>query len=321
MTYGSLGDRAKVSVIVALHNRLAQFEHCLASLARQDYPMKDVELLICDDGSSEDVEPLTERFVGVFGGLQVLYLVRRQGPCAARNMGIRASKADVCVIVDSDLVCAPDFLSRIMQAFAEHPDWVAVQAAVIPTGGEVSPLWEAPINDRGISYLAGGSAYRKAPLFLVGGFDEEFHSMCCEDAEIAARLLPLGRFGFVPDAVAYHPRRRVTLATHWRWRLHWKFLVILGKRYGINGFPGRSIGPLPTRLRIMLSALVRTPGKRFLQGIKHTRVNLVEGLIAMGYAVFDVFCGILVLPEIFFAKVPPRRDYLSASPPADGLVH
>ena len=316
---GSQTDRPKVSVIIPMHNRLAQLEDCLTSLAHQDYPTRDVELLICDDGSSEDVKPLAERFAGVFGDLQVLRLEKRKGPSAARNMGIRASRADVCVVVDSDVVCCSGFLRRITQALDEHPDWVAAQAEVIPTGGELSPLWEAPSNVRGIPYVSAGSAYRKASLFRAGGFDEEF-DVVSEDSELAARLLPMGEYGPVPDAVVHHPRRRITLATHWRWRLHWRFLVILAKRYGIGYFPGRSIGPLPPRLRIMLSALLLTPGKRFLQGVKYTRVNLVEGLTAIGYALFDVFCGILALPVILFARVPPRRDYLAASSRKDGLA-
>jgi hypothetical protein len=127
---------------------------------------------------------------------------------------------------------------------------------------------------------------------------------------LAARLLKLGEYGYVPQAVAYHPVRRVTLRTHWRWRRHWKYEMILAKRYGFLSFPGHPAGPFP-RLRVALAAIVTLPAGRFIEGVKYIRHKPSEGMLACLYALFDVICGLWALPSILFSSVPPRRNYLS----------
>jgi hypothetical protein len=95
----------------------------------------------------------------------------------------------------------------------------------------------------------------------------------------------------------------------WRSRKYWKYVMILAKRYGFLAFPGRPVGPLP-RLRVALAAIVTLPGGRLFEALKHTGHNPWEGLRACAAALFDVTCGIAALPEILFAPVPERKDYL-----------
>jgi GT2 family glycosyltransferase len=156
-------------------------------------------------------------------------------------------------------------------------------------------------------------------LKRVGGFDEEFLLPACEDADLAARLIQFGKYGYAPEAVAYHPVRRVSLGTHWRWRKHWRYEMILAKRYGFLSFPGHPSGPYP-RLRVALAAIVTLPGGRFLEGVKEMLQNPRDGILACLYALFDVFCGIWALPCILLGSVPPQRNYLANRKPDTGRV-
>lgn len=171
----------------------------------------------------------------------------------------------------------------------------------------------------GGSFPSGASAYRREALERVGGFDEEFKLPACEDAELAARLIQLGKYGYVPEALAYHPVRRVSLGTHWRWRKHWRYEMILAKRHGILSFPGNPAGPYP-RLRVALAAIVTLPAGRFIQGLKEVLKKPGDGVFACFYALFDVFCGIWALPRILLDSVPPQRNYLSNHKPDTGRV-
>lgn len=297
----------RASIVIAVLNRSALLDRCLSSLLCQVYPLEDLEVLVCDDGSTEDLKPVVARFQGLLPRMKFLRRDRSEGPAAARNMGVRCSKAPIVVTLDSDVICAPDFLSRLVGALEEHNEWVAAQGAVIPAGASSSPLWDAPINN-GEVYLTGASAYRGKALFHVGGFDEAL--IVGEDAAIAAEILEMGGFGFVEEAVVYHPRRRVTLRTHWQWRRNWKYEMILAKRYGFLSFPGHPAGRFP-RLRVALAAVVTLPAGRFIEGIKYVRNKPFDGTLACLYALFDVFCGVWALPIILFSRVPPRRNYLS----------
>jgi len=298
----------KVAIVIPVKNRPDLLEECLSSLVDQDFSINECEVLLCDDCSEDDLEIVVNRFRERIPKIQLLRQKESKGPAAARNMGFRSSLAAIFVCVDNDIVWEQDFLPRIIDALETHPKWVAVQGFLLPKGNMNSILYDAP-ESNGQVYLSGVSAYRADALLKVGGFDEAFLLPACEDADLAARLLKLGDYGYVPEAVAYHPTRRVTLQTHWRWRRHWKYEMFLAKRYGFLSFPGHPAGPFP-RLRVALAAIVTLPAGRFLGGFKYIRTKPSHGLLACFYALFDVFCGLWALPSILFLRIPPRCNYL-----------
>jgi GT2 family glycosyltransferase len=298
--------KQRVAVVIPARNRPDLLEKCLESLACQTLPEGISEILVCDDGSSEDLTSVVETFRSRLPGIR---LIKQQpkGPAAARNMGFRSSHADIFVTVDSDVTCAEGFLQNLVEALRRNPDWVAAEGSVLPVGDR-GPLFDAPVNNGG-TYGTGASAYRASALIEAGGLDEAFPFPACEDAELAERLLRLGPYGYVPDAIVYHPTRRVTWRMQWRSRKYWRYVMILAKRYGFLAFPGRPAGPLP-RLRVALAAVVTLPGGRLLEAVRHAANNPREGLAACAAALFDIICGLAALPEIIFSPVPERKNYL-----------
>jgi GT2 family glycosyltransferase len=298
--------KPSISVVVPTRNRGDLLRTCLLSLTAQDIDPHNYEILVCDDGSIEDISPVVGEFQP---GPPVVKLLRQpaKGPAAARNLGFRSSKADLSICLDSDVLCAPDFLFQISEALDKHPEWVAAEATVLPMG-EKSPLFDAPENHGG-AYPSGASGYRSDALRLVGGFDETFRYPACEDAEIAARLLKHGTFGYVPEAVVYHPARRVTFSARWRWHKFWPYVMILAKRYRFLAFPGRSVGPLP-RLRVATAAIITLPAGRLLESLAWLKRDPAVGAWAFFYGLVDVLCGLRALPEILFSPVPERKNYL-----------
>lgn len=300
---------SQIAVVIPVRNQSNLLEECLLSLVDQDFSIGNVEVLVCDDFSTENLELVVNRCRKRIPNIRLLRLKKGQGPAAARNMGFRSSKASIFVCVDSDVICKKDFLRRIIDALEMNPDWVAAEATVLPKKEGRSILLDAPEN-RGGRFPSGASAYRSETLKRVGGFDEEFLLPACEDAELAARLLGIGKYGYVADAIVYHPTRTVSLQTHWRWRRHWRYEMILAKRYGFLSFPGKSAGRFP-RLRVAMAAVLTLPAGRLLEGIRYIRRSPAGGLWACLYAIFDVFCGLWAIPTILFSRVPPQRDYLS----------
>ena len=304
-------NNAQVAVIIPVRNRPDFLRDCLNSLVTQAFPIKQCEVIVCDDHSEEDLEPVIETFRSHLPKLKLLRQHEHRGPAAARNMGFRSSMADIFVCVDSDIICHPQYLTELIEALEANPKWVSAEATLTPIGGSVSPLWDAPVGE-GKAYLSSASAYRAVALRQAGGFDEMF-PFYCEDAELAAKLLLLGEYGYAPKSIAYHPRRRVTLRTHWNWRSTWKYIMILAKRHACLAFPGRPAGQFP-RIRVAVAAVITLPLGRFLEACKHTKQDFREGIIASFYALFDVIIGLTALPAIFFSTVPPRRNYLEVKP-------
>ena len=299
----------KASVVVPVRNRPDLLAATLASLVDQDIPAQDYEIVVCDDGSVDDIGNVLARFAGADACVRL----ERQppiGPAAARNLGIRQSRAPIVIFVDSDVVVDRCLVSSLVGALAAQPQWQGAEAALLPSGKDTGLLWDAPASLEGGHYHTAAIAYRREALVAAGGFDETFKLPACEDVELALRVLARGAIGFVPEAKAWHPRRKVTARMHWRWRRHWRYETILAQRYGILAFPGRSCGPFP-RLRVAFAAVVTLPGGRLLSALRASLRAPAEAGPAALYALLDVVCGLVVLPDILFGPVPARQDYLN----------
>jgi GT2 family glycosyltransferase len=301
----------RVSVVVPVRNRMDLLVRTLETLIEQDYSPAEYEIVVCDDGSTDDVASVLARF----GTAPVEIRLEKQsplGPAAARNLGIRVSHAPVVIFVDSDVQADRTLICSLIKALDAHPEWLGAEAALHPAGKKTGILWDAPSSTEGGHYHTAAIAYRRGALLAVGGFDEEFKLPACEDVELATRVLEHGPIGFVPEAKVWHRSRRITGLTHWRWRRHWRYETILAVRYGILAFPSKSCGSFP-RMRVALAAVATLPAGRFLSALKSCADTPTDAFLAALYALFDVLCGLWVLPSILFAPEPARRDYLSIS--------
>ena len=305
-------SQPRVSVIVPTRDRTDLLRRCLLSLARQDADPACYEILVCDDGSAEAPAELIGEFQP---GPPLLRLLSQKplGPAAARNLGIRSTNAPLVIFLDSDVIPDKGLVQALLKAMDAHPEWMGAEACLVPSGTEADPLWEAPAAPNGGRYHTAAIAYRREALVAVGGFDEQFLLPACEDVELAVRVLQLGLIGFVPDAKAFHPRRRVTWASRWRQRRNWKYVTILAKRYAILAFPDRKVGRFP-RMRVALAAVLTLPSGRLREGIRYVRQCPAEGLIASVGAMFDVFCGVCTLPEILLSQIPARKSCVADGP-------
>ncbi len=298
----------QATVVVPVRNRPELLCRTLATLVEQDLQPSSYEIIVCDDGSADDIATA----VGKVRTAVRIRLVSQppRGPAAARNLGVRASLAPIVVFIDSDVIVDRSALRCLLGGLNANPHWQGAEACLVPTGGGAGPLWDAPSSVCGGGYHTAAIAYRREVLAAVGGFDESFTLPACEDVELASRVLARGPIGFVPQARVYHPRRKVTAAAHWRWRRHWRYEAILAVRYGILAFPGKPCGPFP-RLRVACAAVLTLPGGRLLNAIRAMPVDPEQAVRAASYAVFDILCGLVALPAILFAPVPERSNHLA----------
>ena len=88
-------DIFQVSVVIPVRNRPDVLRRNLSALASQDFASKDFEVLVCDDGSTDDIQSVVESFRMV---LNVQLLKQKpKGPAGARNLGIRESIAPIVI--------------------------------------------------------------------------------------------------------------------------------------------------------------------------------------------------------------------------------
>ena len=89
----------KVSVIVPVYNIEKYLARCVLSLKKQTY--KDIEVVIIDDGSTDDSKTIAEKLVGGDDRF-VIISQENSGLSAARNTGLKHASGDFVMFVDGD---------------------------------------------------------------------------------------------------------------------------------------------------------------------------------------------------------------------------
>jgi glycosyltransferase involved in cell wall biosynthesis len=97
----------RVSVIVPAKDSAATIGRALRSVAAQVY--EDWEVVLCDDGSSDDTADVARATLG--DRVTVVRHERAQGPAAARNRAIRDAGGELMAFLDADDELAPEFLA------------------------------------------------------------------------------------------------------------------------------------------------------------------------------------------------------------------
>jgi glycosyltransferase involved in cell wall biosynthesis len=196
----------KLSVIVPTFNRSALLERLLQALIAQTIGISDFEVVVVDDGSTDNTQAMLAEFSNRVpkGWLRVLRQ-QNSGPAAARNRAVQESKGQWIAMTDDDTVPCPDWLEQILVSIQKHPFWVGVEGRTVCP--DPNPMGHWVENLRGGSYITANMAYRKDLLQLIGGFDASFPFPKCEDTEIAWRALQQGKIGFSPDMCILHPSR------------------------------------------------------------------------------------------------------------------
>jgi len=109
-----------VSVVIPAYNSAAYLSRAIESALGQRYPQDRLEVIIVDDGSSDDSPAIAEGYAD--RNARVLALRQANaGPAAARNRGIAAAGGELIAFLDSDDAWEPTKLARQAALFQADP--------------------------------------------------------------------------------------------------------------------------------------------------------------------------------------------------------
>lgn len=188
-----VGAQKRVSVILPTYNRAECLGEAINSVLAQTY--EDFELLIVDDGSTDNTREIVEKYSD--SRIQYYKLDINGGQSKARNYGMRLAKGEFIAFEDSDDLWMPQKLEKQMSAFATEKENVGlVYHKYQFDTGEIVPEEEIPLEKKnGNIYeqllwnnLVGMPTLmiRRECLEEIGYLDENMK--CLEDYDFALRL-------------------------------------------------------------------------------------------------------------------------------------
>ena len=194
-----------ISAIIPTHNREPFLERAIGSVLAQRRACG--ELIVVDDGSTDNTAALVERMAAAAAVPIRLVQQRNQGAAAARNAGIRLAKGRLLAFLDSDDWWLPDKLAIQAAAMATRPEALIAYTREIwfrrgqrvnqkkkhdPPGGDI---FAASLR---MCVVGMSTVMIRRELFdCYGLFDESLS--CCEDYDLWLRVGCREPFLLVPE--------------------------------------------------------------------------------------------------------------------------
>lgn len=226
-----------VSIIIPTHNRSDLLQRALKSAFDQTY--KNIEIIVVDDGSTDDTQAVLERYDN--DRLVVLKNNIPKGACHARNKGIKAAKGELVTFLDDDDEYDKERIN-IMMAYYD-PKWAYIYSKmdVIEKKGirftrktkEIVTLDDMLYeNSTHVSLLVS-----KKRLIEINYFDESLHAS--QDYDLALRLHESYGNAFCVQKILYtmhteHDKPRITTSpkkVSAAWQLYKKHKINMNQNH------------------------------------------------------------------------------------------
>lgn len=234
---GWVGDQPEIAALVATYGRPHFLAGLLAALEAQDLHPDVFEVVVVDNGSTDETWAELERWLTTTP-LRALgvRMSHNNGPAAGRNAGAAPVRAPLLAITDDDCLPTPGWLRNLILAFAGGADVVQGAVHADPAGSEAMGPWDHTkwIRRPTPFFETCNVAYRRAAFERAGGFDEDdplLHPPSGrafgEDACLAWHVQASGgSSAWAPNALVHH---RCIPSDFGRW---------LADQRELAGFPG-----------------------------------------------------------------------------------
>jgi glycosyltransferase involved in cell wall biosynthesis len=210
----------RVSIVLPTYNRRARLARVLAGLDGQSAAPDCFEVVIVDDGSTDDTKQWLSQ------NRERAYAVRaihqpNGGPARARNTGVAEARGELLLFIDDDVEPTPDLVAEHLRSHDAEKDVVVIgPLASLEHYGQPWVAWEqAKVEAQYAAMLrgdweptfrqfwTGNASVSKHHVLAAGGFDPSF--LRAEDVELGRRMHERGvGFRFNPAARGLHRAER-----------------------------------------------------------------------------------------------------------------
>lgn len=205
----------KVSAIMPAYNAERFIQHAVGSILAQTF--EDFELIILNDGSTDNTRPIIEAYSD-----PRIRLINKEnsGVASTLNLGLEEARGEFIWRHDADDISLPQKLEKEMAFLDAHPEFVlcATQVAFMSERGNVAWNKRQPKEDwlgsaayREVLFedfspyspvTHGTTLFRRSILQNTGGYREAF--ITSEDIDMWLRFLEHGRLAVINECLSLH---------------------------------------------------------------------------------------------------------------------
>ena len=226
-----------ISVVIPVFNRSELLVKTLRAFTQQTLPRDQFEIIVVDDGSTEDLRSVVNS-VKIQTGLNLEYLRQENaGPAIARTLGAKRAKSPYIALIDSDVIPSKGWLEKGLDCLRSSDKIGAVEGkTVIPDKEKITPFTHQTENFTGGKYLTCNLFLRKELCVFFNSFRsstmKEKGLLFREDSDLAFSILSSGfEIPFAGDAIAYHPTLKADWSTPFKLARRYQFDAILKRRF------------------------------------------------------------------------------------------
>lgn len=168
----------QVSVIITCHNYGRYLARAIRSAVNQSVPKSEYEVIVIDDGSSDETPKVMQAFSG---HIKPVILKKNMGLAVARNTGIKMALGRYVVNLDADDYMDENLILVETMFLNANPSWDAVSCDYIVVDDDENHIERLNGDDNPI---ACGVMFRTDRLYAVGLYDEKFKMREEEDLRI-----------------------------------------------------------------------------------------------------------------------------------------
>ena len=197
------GNCKRVTIVIPTYNRADSLPKVLSKLLLQQEILNDIDIIVVDDGSTDDTKERVKEFVEKFS-VNIHYLYKQNtGASGARNLGIKKAQGEIILFLDSDIIPSEALISEHLKFHEKYPqDNFALRGSTKTSAEQLNTIRTVEIaeieketqNGTNAEYIelcwedfnSGNISLKKDFLLKNGLFDEEMSAF--EDNELGYRL-------------------------------------------------------------------------------------------------------------------------------------
>ena len=180
----------QISIIIPVYNGERFIQRAIRSIVDQNFPRKQFEIIVVDDGSTDNTSDIIQPFKDTIG---IMRHEKNMGLAASRNTGIKAARGQYVVNLDADDYLHQDFLYIEIMFLSLNEDFDAVSCDYFIVDEHEKHLERRNATEYPI---ACGIMFRMEQLIDIGLYSENF--LVREEEDLRQRFLNKYRIHHIP---------------------------------------------------------------------------------------------------------------------------